>query len=65
MEATEITTSNIFNEAGNAMQGIVKMAGDFFTALWANPMGKIICVLGVVSAGIGLAYRIFLRRKHV
>ena len=62
---TEVTTSNIFTEAGNVMTGIVDMAGNFFTSLWAQPMGKIIIVLGLVSAAIGLCYRLFLRRKHV
>ena len=62
---TAITTASIFEEAGNTMAGIVKMSGDFFNNLWANPMGKIIITLGLVSAGIGLCYRLFLRRKHV
>jgi len=65
MEQTAITTSEIFSEAGNTMSGLLEMTGDFFTGLWANPMGKIVITLGVVSAGIGLCYRLFLRRKHV
>ena len=62
---TEITASGIFEEAGNTMSGIVTMVGDFFTSLWANPMGKIIITLGIVSAAIGLCYKLFLRKKHV
>lgn len=65
MEQTAIQTSNIFEEAGKTMAGLMDMTGDFFTSLWANPMGKIIIVLGLVSAAIGLCYRLFLRRKHV
>lgn len=63
--ATTITTENIFTEAGNVMKGLVDLTGNFFTSLWGNPMGKIIIVLGIVSAGIGLCYRLFLRKKHV
>lgn len=61
----EITTSNIFTEAGNTMTGLLDMTGNFFTSLWSNPMGKIIITLGLVSAAVGLCYRLFLRRKHV
>lgn len=60
-----ITSSGIFTEAGNTMTGIVTMTGDFFTALWANPMGKIVITLGLVSAAIGLCYRLYIRRKHL
>lgn len=62
---TEITGSGIFEEAGNTMSGIVNMVGDFFTSLWANPMGKIVITLGIVSAAIGLCYKLFMRKKHV
>lgn len=62
---TEITASGIFSEAGNTMTGIVNMTGNFFTSLWANPMGKIIITLGLVGAAIGLCYKLFLRKKHV
>ena len=64
-ESTAITTSDIFTEAGNTMTGIVNMCTDFFTALWANPMGKIVITIGLVGAAIGLCYRLFLRKKHV
>lgn len=60
-----ITTANIFTEAGNTMNGLMKLTGDFFTGLWSNPMGKIVITLGIVGAGIGLCYRLFLRKKHV
>ena len=60
-----ITTANIFTEAGNTMNGMMKLTGDFFTGLWSNPMGKIVITLGIVGAGIGLCYRLFLRKKHV
>lgn len=65
MESTQITTANIFTEAGNTMKGMVSMTGEFFGSLWENPMGKIIITLGLVSGAIGLCYRLFLRRKHV
>lgn len=65
LEATPITSADIFTEAGNTMSGMVKMTGDFFTGMWGNPMGKIVITLGVVSGAIGLCYRLFLRRKHV
>ena len=65
MEGTEITTSSIFTEAGDVMVGFVDLAGDFFTSLWANPMGKIIIGITLVSGAIGLCYKLFLRRKHV
>lgn len=62
---TEIVTTDIFTEAGNTMTGLLELTGDFFSGLWATPMGKIVITLGLVSAGIGLCYRLFLRRKHV
>lgn len=65
MEGSAITSSSIFTEAGNTMTGIVDMSTNFFTSLWANPMGKIIITLGLVGAAIGLCFRLFLRRKHV
>ena len=67
MEGTTetITTSGIFTQAGDTMNGIVEMTGDFFTGLWSNPMGKIVITLGLVSAAIGLCYRLFLRKKSV
>lgn len=65
MEGSTITSANIFTEAGNTMTGIVDMSTNFFTSLWANPMGKIIITLGLVGAAIGLCFRLFLRRKHV
>lgn len=65
MEGATVTTSNIFTEAGNTMSGFMTMTGDFFNGLWAHPMGKIIVTLSLVSGGIGLCYRLFLRRKHV
>lgn len=65
MESTEVTVTNIFTQAGETMTGIMKMTGDFFTGLWANPMGKIVITLGVVSGAIGLCCRLFLRKKRV
>ena len=64
-ESVAITTSDIFTEAGNTMTGIVNMSTNFFTALWANPMGKIVITIGLVGGAIGLCYRLFLRRKHI
>ena len=63
--AVEVTTSGIFEEAGIVMVDFLELAGNFFIGLWNNPMGKIICVLGLISAAVSLAYRLFLRRKHV
>lgn len=65
METTEVTVANIFTQAGETMTGIMKMTGDFFAGLWANPMGKIVITLGVVSGAIGLCCRLFLRKKRV
>ena len=63
--ATAITTSNIFTEAGNTMTGIVNMSTNFFSSLWENPMGKIIITLGLVSAAVGLCFKLFIKKKHV
>lgn len=65
MDETTITTSNIFEEAGNTMVGFMEMVGDFFTGLWGNPMGKIVITIGLVSAAIGLCYRLFIRKRHI
>lgn len=61
----DVTVASIFTASGSTMTGIVSMAGNFFTSLWAVPMGQIVITLGLVSAAIGLCYRLFLRRKHV
>lgn len=60
-----ITVANIFTEASSTLTGFMTMTGDFFEGLWANPMGKIVITLGIVSAAVGLCYRLFLRRKHI
>lgn len=65
LEATPVTSAGIFTAAGEAMTGLMTMTTNFFTALWDNPMGQIIIVLGLVSAAIGLCYKLFLHRKHV
>lgn len=65
LEIIPATVESIFTGAGTVMTGFMTMATNFFTGLWANPMGQIICLLGIVSAGIGLCYKLFLRRKHV
>mgnify|MGYP007098813140 FL=1 len=64
-ETAAITTANIFTEAGNVMTGFIDMTGKFFTSLWANPMGKITIGLTLVGGAIGLAYKLFLRKKGV
>lgn len=64
-EVAEVTSTNIFTEAGSTMNGLMSMTGDFFTGLWANPMGKIIITLGLVSGAIGLCCRLFLKKKRV
>lgn len=63
--ASAITVAGIFETAGDVMSGFVTMTGNFFTSLWAVPMGKIVIGLGLVSGAVGLAYKLFLRRKHV
>jgi len=64
-ETNAITTSGIFTEAGSTMTGMLDLTTNFFTSLWANPMGKIIISLTLVGGAIGLAYRLFIRRKRV
>ena len=65
MENNAVPPSDIFTEAGKTMSGMMSMTGDFFSNLWSNPMGKIIITLGIVSAAVGLCYKLFLRRKHI
>lgn len=60
-----ITTTSIFQEAGNTLDGFMDLCVNFFQGLWANPMGKIIISLSLAGAAIGLCYRLFLRRKHI
>lgn len=60
-----VTTANIFTEAASTMTGFMTLSTNFFTGLWENPMGKVIITIGLVSAAVGLCYRLFLRRKHV
>ena len=60
-----IVAADIFTEAGNTMTGFMELTGDFFTGLWANPMGKIVITLGIVSGAIGLCRKLFLRSKRV
>ena len=62
---TEITTASIFEQAGEVMTGFIDMTGNFFTSLWANPMGKIVIGVSLVGGAIGLCYKLFLRKKHV
>lgn len=62
--STAITTTSIFSEASNTMKGFMDMSIEFFNGLWANPMGKVIISLTLVSGAIGLCYRLFLRKKH-
>lgn len=64
-EVVEITTGGIFEQAGEVMTGLLDMTGNFFTSLWAQPMGKVVIGLSLVGGAIGLAYRLFLRRKHI
>lgn len=60
-----VTVANIFTQAGETMTGIMEMTGDFFGGLWANPMGKIVITLGVVSGAIGLCRKLFLGKKKI
>lgn len=64
-QVAEITTNGIFEEAGNTMTGFVDLSGKFFTSMWAHPMGKITITVGLVTAAIGLGYRLYCRKKHV
>ena len=65
MEETSITIGGIFEAAGEVMTGFVTMTADFFTSLWANPMGQIVITIGLVGGAIGLARSLYLRKKHV
>lgn len=65
LEAAEISVSGIFTLAGEVLSGIVNMSGNFFTSLWAHPMGQITIGISLAGAAIGLAYRLFLRKKHI
>lgn len=65
MEATELTVGGIFEAAGETMTGFVTMSANFFTALWAVPMGKIVLTTGLVAGGIGLAASLYMRKKRV
>lgn len=64
-ETASITVGAIFEQAGEVMKGFMTMVANFFTGLWAVPMGKITITLGLISAAIGLCYKLFLRKKHV
>lgn len=64
-EAGTLTTSNIFTEAGNVLSGFMTMSSNFFTSLWAQPVGKLVICIPLAGAAIGLAYKLFLRKKHV
>ena len=61
----EITVGGIFEAAGETMTGLVTLAGNFFTSLWAHPMGKISITSGLVMAGIALGYKIYTWRKRI
>lgn len=65
LETVPATSESILAKAGEVMTGFISLTGDFFAGLWANPMGQIIIVLGLVSAAIGLCVRLFLRRRKV
>ena len=62
---SDITVSSIFTSAGEVMTGFMDLTTDFVEGLWANPLGKIAISLTIVSGAIGLAYRLFIRRKRV
>ncbi len=61
----EITVQGLFTAAGEVMTGFMSMTTDFVNGLWANPLGKITISLTLVSGAVGLAYKLFLRRKRV
>ena len=65
MEAPAVTVSNIFTQAGETLNGLMGMTGDFFSGLWSNPLGKIILTLGLAGTAIGLCKSLFLRKKRV
>ena len=64
-EAGTLTSNGIFTEAGNVMNGFMTMTGNFFNSLWAQPAGKLVICIPLVGAAIVLAYKLFLRKKHV
>lgn len=61
----EITVANLFTSAGEVMTGFMTMTTSFVNGLWANPLGKITISLTLVSGAVGLAYKLFLRRKRI
>lgn len=63
MDEITITIGEIFTTAQETMAGFIGLAGNFFTSMWAHPMGKISMTAGLVTAGIGLGYRIYTWRK--
>lgn len=65
LEAEVISIEGILALGGKVLAGLVDMAGNFFTSLWAHPMGQITIGISLAGAAIGLAYRLFLRKKHI
>lgn len=65
MENAVLTTAEIFSEAGKTLTGYMTLTGDFFNGLWNQPMGKIVISASLAGAAIGLAYRLFIRKKHI
>lgn len=60
-----LTVNGIFEAATETMTGFIGLAGNFFTSLWAHPMGKISITIGLVGAAIGLGYKIYNVRRHI
>lgn len=64
MDNAAITIAGIFEGAGETMTGFIGLAGNFFTSMWAHPMGKISITSGLVMGGIALGYRLYTWHKN-
>lgn len=60
LEAVAPTVSDIFTTAGSVMTGATSLAGDFFTTLWANPIGQ----LSIGATVMGLGFYVFRKILH-
>lgn len=60
-----MTIETIFAAAGDTLTGFVELATSFVTALWAHPLGMIFITAGIASVGVGLAYKVFFRKRRI
>lgn len=57
--------ADLFTAAGEVMTGLVTLSGTFVTGLWAHPLGQVFIVSGLISVAVGLAYKIFFRKRYI